>query len=204
MCIFKKIPKLGLILFSSVFHSKVWIFFHLNYINQNSSPQFSFGPRIYLSQIIPFRRPYLIFTTLSDANNLSAQLVRLIVFHLGSIQTSPDFDYQPMPHAVTPLHPPVTPPCGNQELPHMRGNQELPRRWELHNFPPHPFSILLWVSLAQELTLIRAQITAATTPRCRIASVTPPPRATVSEVSESPSSSPSIHGERVLAVVGPP
>jgi hypothetical protein len=27
MCIFKKIPKLGLILFSSVFHSKVWIFF---------------------------------------------------------------------------------------------------------------------------------------------------------------------------------
>jgi hypothetical protein len=60
------------------------------------------------------------------------------------------------------------------------------RRWEPHNPSPHPFSTLLWVSLAQELSLVGAQITAAATPRRPDTSIVPLPRATAGEVLGEP------------------
>jgi hypothetical protein len=40
---------------------------------------------------------YLISTTIFGPNSLSAQLTRLDVFHLKSIQASPDLGYQSLP-----------------------------------------------------------------------------------------------------------
>jgi hypothetical protein len=66
---------------------------------------------------------------------------------------------------------------------------------EPHNPPPHLFPAFIWVSLAHKLALTGAQVITANTPRHPTASVTPTPQAATSEVPESPSSSPSIHGE---------
>jgi hypothetical protein len=56
-----------------------------------------------------------ISTTISGPNNLSAQLARLVLFYLNSIQMPPDSDYHPLSNTATPLHPPVVPPRRNQE-----------------------------------------------------------------------------------------
>jgi hypothetical protein len=40
------------------------------------------------------------------------------------------------------------------------------RRQEPDNPPSHLFPAFLWISLAQELTLVGAQVATATTPRC--------------------------------------
>jgi hypothetical protein len=57
------------------------------------------------------------------------------------------------------------------------------RHREPHNPPLHLFPTILWVSLAQKLTLAEAQVVIATTPRRSTASVTLPPRAMTGEVS---------------------
>jgi hypothetical protein len=106
-----------LILISSVFNSKVCFLFNLQL------PKFFFTiffqSKSLSSPTHSILAAYLISTTLSGPDNLSAQLARLVVFHLRSIQTPPDIGCRPLPHTVAPLHPPVTPPHGNQEPPHI-------------------------------------------------------------------------------------
>jgi hypothetical protein len=94
MSIFEKILKLGLILISSVFHSKVWFFLSKQQQSKFFSTIFSAQYSLFLS---PFHLVGLISTIISDSNRFSTQLARLIVFHLKSIQTPSDSDCRSSP-----------------------------------------------------------------------------------------------------------
>jgi hypothetical protein len=61
----------------------------------------------------------LISTIISGPNNLSAQLVYHVVFHLGSFHMLPDSGCWLSPYTTAPLHPLIAPPHGNQEPPCM-------------------------------------------------------------------------------------
>jgi hypothetical protein len=91
--------------------------FYSNCSSPNSSPQFSFSQKNHFFPTHSILATYLISTTVSDPNRLSAQLARMIVFHPGSIKASSDSGCRPPLHTATPLHPLVTPPCGKQEPP---------------------------------------------------------------------------------------
>jgi hypothetical protein len=92
MSIFEKIPNADFILISSVFYSKVWIFF--NYSNSNLLHNFLSAHSF---SAYSFSAVYLISTTVSEpwVNLDTAQ------FRLTATTAS--------------LHPPVAPPHGNQE-----------------------------------------------------------------------------------------
>jgi hypothetical protein len=103
-----------LILISSIFNSKVCFLFKLQ------QPKFFFiiffQPKNLSFPTHSILAARLIFTAVFDPNNLSA---RLVVLHLGLIQTPPDFGCRPPSHTTASLHPPVASPRGNQETPHM-------------------------------------------------------------------------------------